>query len=256
MPLSFPFALKCLCYTFVLTFVSMFILYFFYFSKHWKQAEPAPLYFSKHWKLTPPLRLAYYSPAPNRGKEGPMLKKDNAILVFIDVQGRLSELVDGSEALFGNLRRLLQGMNALDIPVIATEQIPEKLGPTREEFQEFIKEPVITKTSFGCCGEPEFFQTLEACAAKGGKTDRKQVILCGIETHVCVYQTAMQLIATGHKVYVVTDAVASRDPANKALALRRMENEGVRLTGTEMVLFELLGDAKDPAFKSILQIVK
>ena len=178
-----------------------------------------------------------------------MLKRDNAVLVFIDVQGRLSELVDGAEALFANLRRLLQGMNALDVPVIVTEQIPEKLGPTREEFQEFIKTPAITKTSFGCCGDPNFFQTLE-------KTGRKQIILCGIETHVCVYQTAIELLATGHKVYVVADAVSSRDPANKTLALRRMENEGVRLTGTEMVLFELLGDAKDPAFKSILQIVK
>ena len=178
-----------------------------------------------------------------------MLKKENAVLVFIDVQGKLSELVDGSEALFDNLRRLLQGMKALNVPVIVTEQIPEKLGPTREEFQEFITEPPIAKSSFGCCGEPAFFQPLE-------KTRRKQVILCGIETHVCVYQTALQLLATGHKVTVVTDAVSSRDPANKTLALRQMENEGVKLTGTEMVLFELLGDAKDPAFKSILQIVK
>ena len=178
-----------------------------------------------------------------------MLKKENSILIFVDVQGRLSELVDDSEALFNNLHRLLQGMDALDVPVIVTEQIPEKLGPTREEFQKFIKEPVIAKSSFGCCGEPEFFQTLE-------KTGRKQVILCGIETHVCIYQTALQLLATGHKVTVVTDAVSSRDPANKTLALRRMENEGVKLAGTEMLLFELLGDAKDPAFKSILQIVK
>ena len=178
-----------------------------------------------------------------------MLKKENAVLVFIDVQGKLSELVDGSEALFDNLRRLLQGMKALNVPVIVTEQIPEKLGPTREEFQEFITEPPIAKSSFGCCGEPAFFQPLE-------KTRRKQVILCGIETHVCVYQTALQLLATGHKVTVVADAVSSRDPANKTLALRQMENEGVKLTGTEMVLFELLGDAKDPAFKPILQIVK
>lgn len=178
-----------------------------------------------------------------------MLKRENAVLIFIDVQGRLSELVDNSETLFNNLRRLLEGMNALGVPVIVTEQIPEKLGPTRDEFQEFIDGPVIAKSSFGCCGEPAFFQTLE-------KTGRKQVILCGIETHVCVYQTAIELLATGHKVYVVSDAVSSRDPANKELALRRMESEGVRLTGTEMVVFELLGDAKDPAFKSILKIVK
>ncbi len=178
-----------------------------------------------------------------------MLKKDNALLVFIDVQGKLSELVDESETLFLNLRRLLQGMNALEVPVLVTEQLPEKLGPTREEFQEFITEAPISKSSFGCCGEPEFFQTLE-------KTRRKQIILCGIETHVCVYQTAMQLLEAGYEVSVVTDAVSSRDPANKTLALRRMESEGVKLTGTELLLFELLGDATDPAFKSILNIVK
>lgn len=178
-----------------------------------------------------------------------MIKKEDALLVFIDVQGRLAELVDNAEPLFKNLRRLLQGMNAVDIPVIVTEQIPEKLGPTREEFQEFITDEPIAKSSFGCCGEPEFFQTLE-------KTERKQIILCGIETHVCVYQTALELLDAGYTVYTVTDAVSSRDPANKTLALRRMENEGVKLTGTEMLLFELLGDAKKPEFKTILQIVK
>ena len=178
-----------------------------------------------------------------------MLKRDNAILVFIDVQGKLSEMVDGSEALLGNLQRLLQGMNALEVPVMVTEQIPEKLGPTREMFQEFITSPAIAKSSFSCCGEPAFFNALE-------ETGRKQVILCGIETHICVYQTALELIASGHKVYVVTDAVSSRNPANRELALRRMEKVGIRLTGTEMVLFELLGNAKDPAFKSILQVVK
>ncbi|MFA7257317.1 MAG: isochorismatase family protein, partial [Kiritimatiellales bacterium] len=86
--------------------------------------------------------------------------------------------------------------------------------------------------------------------------ERNQVILCGIETHVCVYQTAMHLLESGYEVQIVTDAVSSRDPANKALALRRMEAEGVKLTGAEMLLFELLGDAKAPQFKSILQIVK
>jgi nicotinamidase-related amidase len=178
-----------------------------------------------------------------------MLKKEDAVLVFIDVQGRLAELVDGAENLFRNLRRLLAGMNALAVPVIVTEQIPEKLGATRPEFQELISGSPVSKSSFGCCGEPAFFQTLQ-------KSGRKQVILCGIETHVCVYQTAMELLAAGYEVYIVTDAVSSRDPANKALALRRMENEGAKLTGTEMLLFELLGDAKAPEFKSILNFIK
>jgi nicotinamidase-related amidase len=178
-----------------------------------------------------------------------MLNRENAVLVFIDVQGRLSELVDGAEALFKNLRRLLEGMKALGVPVVVTEQIPEKLGSTREEFLSLISEPPVSKTSFSCCGEKAFCKAVE-------KLKRTQVILCGIETHVCVYQTALDLLEAGYEVQVVTDAVSSRDPANKALALRRLEVEGVSLTGTEMVLFELLNDAKDPAFKSVLQIVK
>lgn len=178
-----------------------------------------------------------------------MLDRKDAVLVFIDVQGRLSELVDGSEVLFKNLRRLLEGMNALEVPVVVTEQIPEKLGATREEFQPLITGSPISKTSFSCCGEKAFCKAVE-------KLKRTQVILCGIETHVCVYQTTLDLLEAGYEVSIVTDAVSSRDPANKALALRRLEVEGVSLTGTEMVLFELLNDAKDPAFKSILQIVK
>jgi nicotinamidase-related amidase len=178
-----------------------------------------------------------------------MLSRKNAVLVFIDVQGSLSELVDGAGVLFENLRRLLEGMKALDVPVVVTEQIPEKLGATREEFQPLISEIPISKTSFSCCGEKAFCKAVE-------KLKRTQVILCGIETHVCVYQTALDLLEAGYEVQVVTDAVSSRDPANKALALRRLEVEGVSLTGTEMVLFELLGDAKSPEFKPILNIVK
>jgi nicotinamidase-related amidase len=178
-----------------------------------------------------------------------MLKQSDAILVFIDVQGHLAELVEGSEALLQNLRRLLEGMKVLDIPVIVTEQIPEKLGKTRGEFRPLLVDVPVTKSTFSCYREPIFFQTLE-------KTGRRQIILCGIETHVCVYQTAMDLLAADYAVQVVTDAVSSRDPGNKALALRRMEAGGVKLTGTEMVLFELLGNANDRRFKTILQIVR
>ncbi len=178
-----------------------------------------------------------------------MLNTDNTVLVFIDVQGRLAELVEGSDALFMALRRLLEGMNELGVPVLVTEQIPAKLGPTRPEFLPHIKSLPIEKTSFSCCGEPAFVKALET-------TGRRYVILCGIETHVCVYQTAMDLLDASYEVTVVADAVSSRDPANKLRALRRMETEGVQLTGVEMLLFELVGDATSPSFKSILKIVK
>lgn len=178
-----------------------------------------------------------------------MINKDEAVLVFMDVQGRLSELVDGADLLFAALRRLLAGMNELEVPVIVTEQIPAKLGATRPEFLPYIQSPAIEKSAFSAYGEPSFVEALKA-------TERRHVVLCGIETHVCIYQTTMDLRKAGYGVSVVTDAVSSRDPANKTLALRRMESQGVHLTGVEMLLFELLGDASHPAFKAILKIVK
>jgi nicotinamidase-related amidase len=178
-----------------------------------------------------------------------MLKKENTVLIFIDVQGRLAEIVDGAETLFKSLRRLLEGMKILEIPVIVTEQTPDNLGKTRAEFRPLLANLPVAKSTFSCCGERVFLEVLE-------KTNRRQVVLCGIETHICVYQTAMDLLAAGYEVHVVSDGVSSRDPANKTLALRRMENEGAKITSTEMLLFELLGDAKAPQFKSILQIVK
>lgn len=178
-----------------------------------------------------------------------MLKREDAVLIFIDVQGRLAEVIDDPESLYHNLRRLLEGMNLFDIPVIVTEQNPNQLGKTRGEFRPLLINLPVAKSTFSCCGERVFLEVLE-------KIKRKQVVLCGIETHVCVYQTAMDLMESGYEVRVVVDAVSSRDPANKTLALRCMETKGVKLTGTEMLLFELLGDANAPQSRSVFQIVK
>jgi nicotinamidase-related amidase len=168
----------------------------------------------------------------------------------MDVQGRLAEAVDGANELFTNIRRLLTGLYVLEVPVIVTEQTPDKLGKTRSEFRPMI--PLyapVEKNSFSAFKEKVFLEVME-------KTKRRQVILCGIETHICIYQTAMDLLAFGYEVQVVTDAVSSRDPVNKTLALRRMEAEGVKLTGIEMLLYELLENAESPQFKSILHVVK
>jgi len=178
-----------------------------------------------------------------------MIKSENAVLVFVDVQEKLSEHVAHAHTMFKAQRQLLKGIKILGVPLIITEQLPEKLGPTRKEFRDFNPARPIVKSTFSCCGEPAFSKKLR-------DTGRRQVILAGIETHVCVYQTAMDLLAADYEVTVVTDAVSSRNPANKELALRRMEAEGVKLTGTEMLLFELLGDARSEIFKAILSIIK
>jgi nicotinamidase-related amidase len=154
------------------------------------------------------------------------------------------------DILFDNLRRLIAGTRALGIPILWMEQIPEKLGSTSAEFRELLApEQPIRKSSFSCCGEPAFTERLEALG-------RRQVLLAGIETHVCVYQTAADLGNRGYEVEVVSDAVSSRTPANKLVGLERIRAAGARITSVEMALFELMRTADHAAFRDILRIVR
>lgn len=138
----------------------------------------------------------------------------------------------------------------LGLPVVWAEQNPTRLGPTVSELREVLADRTpVTKMSFDCSADAGFRRALEAVG-------RQQVLLAGIEAHVCVYQTARSLAAAGYEVEVVADAVSSRNPEHKALALGKLPQLGVRLTCVEMALFELLRTAESPAFKAILQIVK
>ncbi len=179
-----------------------------------------------------------------------MLKCDEAVLLFIDVQGKLHEIMHEKEMLDGNLEKLIQCAKLLEIPILGTEQIPEKLGATNEPFKSLLNGvPMIGKSAFSCCGEPKF---MEAFRSLG----KQQAILVGIETHVCVYQTAIDLLEDGVEVFVVADAVSSRAPENKALALQAMRDAGAKVLPTETILFALLRDASDPRFKDLLQLIK
>ena len=179
-----------------------------------------------------------------------MLDIDKTALVIIDVQEKLSRVMHEKENLFQNLQKLIKGLKLLDIPIIVTEQNPNGLGPTVPELAPLLTDtkPII-KFSFSCCGEEQFMREIE-------KLNRKQILLAGIETHVCVYQTAVDLIEASYEVHAVVDCVSSRTPENKNLALDKMKSEGARLTGVEIVLFELLRTAKHPKFKEMSQIVK
>lgn len=179
-----------------------------------------------------------------------MLNRSEAVLVFIDVQGRLHELMHDKALLDGNLERMVRGCRLLEVPILLTEQIPGKLGPTSEPFNSLLEGiPAIPKTAFSCCGEPAFGLALKALG-------RKQAILVGIECHVCVYQTAVGLLEQGIEVFVAADAVSSRMPQNKELALEAMRAAGARILPTETVLFSLLRDAADPRFKELLKSIK
>jgi nicotinamidase-related amidase len=155
-----------------------------------------------------------------------------------------------NEALMSNLQKLLKGIRILGIPVILTEQNPASLGPTAPEISALLPDVMaIPKFAFSCCGEPRLMESLQSLA-------RKQVLLTGIESHVCVYQTSIDLLRLGYEVQVVSDCVSSRTEDNKKLAIKRMRDEGVKVTGTEMALFELLLVAKGDHFKEISRLIR
>lgn len=179
-----------------------------------------------------------------------MLNRENAVLVIVDVQGRLATLMHNKEEFFANVVRMIKGAQVLDIPIIWNEQLPDKLGSTISEIREALKEAApLVKNSFSCCGNDSFNGRLEAL-------ERNQVLLVGMETHVCVYQTALDLMEADYEVYLVADAVSSRSPENKRVGIDAMRDAGAKLTSVEMCLFEMLGVAQGDKFKQIINIVK
>jgi len=179
-----------------------------------------------------------------------LLSQEDSVLMVIDMQGNLYESMQDKSFLLENVRKLVRGMQVFGIPVIVTEQIPEKLGPTIEPVVSLLPDaPRIPKSDFSCCGEEKIMKALKAL-------ERRQVLLCGIETHVCVYQTAVDLLGFGYDVHLVADAVSSRTVLNREIGIRKLRDEGARLASTEMVLFELIRTADDPKFKEIFRIVK
>lgn len=179
-----------------------------------------------------------------------MLKSDNAVMVIVDVQGKLATLMKDADKLFDNLVRMTKGAKVLGIPIIWNEQVPEKLGATIAPLKEVLTDNTpLPKVSFSCCGNPAFMEKLIA-------TGRKQVILVGIETHICVYQTALDLIRNGYEVHLVVDAVSSRYKSNRRTGIERIKDAGAILTTVEMSLFEMLGRAEGEQFREISRIVK
>jgi nicotinamidase-related amidase len=179
-----------------------------------------------------------------------MLNQNNSCLVVVDVQGKLAQLMHDKDALFKNIRILVQSAKILNVPILWCQQVPAALGPTIPQIAELLTDnQPINKSCFSCCGCEEFIGKLE-------KLGRKQILLSGLETHVCVYQTAIDLIERGYAVDCVADAVSSRTLENKQIGLKRIAAEGARVSSTEMALFEILKSADHPQFKQIAKLVK
>ena len=179
-----------------------------------------------------------------------MLTTDNSVLLVIDVQEKVFRAINQKERLLDNLQRLIKGIKVLEIPILLTEQYPQGLGTTIPEIAQLLLDSKpIPKICFSCCGDAGFLQELK-------KLNRKQVLIAGIESHVCVYQTDADLFAADYEVYTVSDAIFSRTDQNRDIGLKMMTQLGAKLTSTEAALFELLKVAKSDKFKAISQIVK
>jgi nicotinamidase-related amidase len=181
------------------------------------------------------------------------LARSNAVLIVIDVQEKLMPVIDGASSVVRNIERLVRGAHILGVPVLLTEQYVKGLGPTvgavRTALEESGGYAPIEKNCFSAHGCEAFTTRLAALG-------RRQIILAGVETHVCVYQTAIDLVGAGFEVVLPADAVSSRTSENREIAIRRLVAEGVKLSSTEMALFELLGVSGTDEFRAISRLIK
>jgi nicotinamidase-related amidase len=170
-------------------------------------------------------------------------------LLVVDVQTKLLPLIPRAAELLGATRMLLEVAKLLGVPVLATEQYPQGLGPSAPEVVDLLPGDRPAKVEFSCCAAPEVGLRLR-------ELQRPAVLLAGIETNVCVLQTALDLVADGFQVAVAADAVAARYPLDHDLALRRMERAGVLLTTAETAAFEWLGTSAHPQFKALSRLIR
>lgn len=179
-----------------------------------------------------------------------MLEEKNTGLLIIDVQGKLARMMHDSEAMIANIGRMIRACQILSLPVIWVEQYPQGLGETVPELSALMNElkPNI-KSTFSVCDCQATLQPLQ-------ETGCQQWMVCGIEAHICVYQSVVGMLEQGLQVEVISDAVSSRAASNHQLALQKMHEHGAGLSSVEMAIYELLKDSARPEFKQMLPLMK
>ena len=171
-------------------------------------------------------------------------------LVVVDIQEKFRDLIHGMDQVLDGTSRLIRYCQAMDIPILFTEHYPRGLGVTLAEVRRLIKPfSCIEKVHFSCCGNSEFNEALK-------KLGRDQIILCGIETHVCIYQTACDLARQGKQVAVAVDAVSSCSSSDREIGLRRMSEIGIQSMGVQMLMFEILKQAGTDQFRKVAPLLK
>ncbi|MHC4525849.1 MAG: hydrolase [Planctomycetota bacterium] len=185
---------------------------------------------------------------PQKGER--MLTTENTCLIVIDIQEKLLPVMQNPQQVVKNTSVLIQAAKSLNVPILWCQQVPKGLGPTVGEVSSLLEgiEP-INKSSFSCGGDEQFIEQIDA-------QKPQTAILCGIETQVCVFQTAMDLIQKGLDVHVIANATSSRTQENKDIGINRMAKEGAVISSTEMLLFELLRNAKHEKFRELAKLTK
>lgn len=180
-----------------------------------------------------------------------VLDIDTAAVVVVDLQEAFRQAIFEFDRIVARTAIVLQAARLLGVPVLATEQSRGKLGATVPEIASLLpaETAIIDKTAFSCCGAAGFSDPLE-------RLGRKQILLCGIESHVCMNQTAHDLLAAGYQVHVLEDCTSSRTRQNRKIGLRKMRRSGTLPSSSEMALFELLRDAKHEQFRAVSKLMK
>ena len=179
-----------------------------------------------------------------------MISTDNTALIIIDIQGKLATLMHDKDHFLQQTCALIQGAKILQLPIIWAEQLPDKLGATVPEVAQLLAElKPYAKSSFSCCGDA-------ALSAEIAKLNKQYFLVAGIETHICVFQTVIDLLARDKIVHVLADATSSRTLSNKMIGLQRMEKSGAIISSVEMSLFEILAKAGGEQFRAISKVVK
>lgn len=182
-----------------------------------------------------------------------LANRDRSLLLVVDVQDRLAPAISDVENVVANVARLVRYASVLGVPSILTEHMPEQIGCVLQDLsQEVADKTVIQKKTFSADREPAFNKQIQSLRQSG----RTTVIVCGMEAHVCVMQTVLELRKNNYDVYVVADAIGSRSSHNRDLAIQRMSKAGATIVSQEMVAFEWLERGDAPEFKDILKLLK
>lgn len=179
-----------------------------------------------------------------------LLSKEKTILALVDIQEKLLKVMWKKEGLILKISKLIKAFKIMELPVLLTEQYPQGIGKTDQSISDLLKDiKPIEKICFSCMGKDKFSEGIKS-------SGKDQVVLCGIESHICILQTALDLLDQGYFVYIPYDGTSSRKESDYRNALDRMQKEGVVIGSIESAIFELLKTADSPAFRQILRIIK